>query len=306
MELGYLRLAERFRIVASENCCDPRHFNTPTAGGVIFIAAVLLYTVFYTPPYPWFLIGILVIGAVSFMDDIHSLPISMRLITQFIATSLILLQLMPLLYPVWWIVILSLIIGVGIINAFNFMDGIDGITACYSLAVLVPLWYINSSTHFISEEFLIVASLGVLVFLFFNFRSLSRCFAGDVGAVSIAYIIVFAIAALIIKTGNFAYLTLIAVYGADTVLTIIHRIVLRENIGQRHSKHIYQLLVYVLHIPHRLVAAGYMALQLLVSCGMLFLPVNGYIYMAVWCVLLTLTYIILLKRFYPSDKRNSE
>lgn len=302
-EVGYIKSAVHLGIVASDNCSDPRHCNTPTAGGIVFLAAVLLYAVFFQPPYPWFLVGVLLICAVSFWDDINSLPISTRLITQFTASGLILIQLQPLAYTSWWIIVISLIVGVGIINAFNFMDGIDGITGCYSLAVLAPLLYINNTVHFISDAFLLVVTLGVLVFLFFNFRTLSLCFAGDAGSVTIAFIIVFALAALINATGNFSYLTLLAVYGADTVLTIIHRIALKENIGQRHCKHIYQIMVRILHLPHRAVAAGYMTLQLLISCGLIFLPVNGYVYMGTCCVILALAYILLIRSYYPTDKK---
>jgi len=88
-------------------------------------------------------------------------------------------------------VLVALIVCVGIINAYNFMDGINGITGGYSLSVLLPLIYLNTTDNFISQDYLYVVGMSLLVFCFFNFRKKAKCFAGDVGSISIAFILPF-------------------------------------------------------------------------------------------------------------------
>ena len=177
-------------------------------------------------------------------------------------------------------------------------SGINGITGGYSIAVLLPLMYLNSSDGFISQDYLYVVGLSLLVFCFFNFRKKAKCFAGDVGSISIAFILLFAIGKLIIMTGDLSYLTFLAVYGADAVLTICHRIQLHENLGEAHRKHAYQLLANELKMPHVLVSTIYMVLQLAISAGLVFLPVNHYLYMGIIIVALAAAYLVFMKRNY--------
>ena len=84
------------------------------------------------------------------------------------------------------------------------MDGINGIPAAYSFAVLVPPTLMDRKLEFIEPSFLAVMMLAVLVFSFFNFRQRgkAKCFAGDVGSVGIAFIVLFAIGMLIARTGD--------------------------------------------------------------------------------------------------------
>lgn len=198
----------------------------------------------------------------------------------------------------WWIIIPGLILCVGIANANNFMDGINGITGGYSLAVLVPLLLINRGVHFIDEDFLVVAVLSAGVFCFFNFRGKARCFAGDVGSVAIAFIIVFALGRLILRAGDFTYIMLLAVYGGDSVLTIIHRIMLHEKLGEAHRKHAYQLLANELKLPHTTVATIYSLVQIVISLGLIYLPVSHWLYAGVVLLTLSLAYVLFKKKYY--------
>ena len=198
----------------------------------------------------------------------------------------------------WWMVLFALIVCVGIINAYNFMDGINGITGGYSIAVLLPLIYLNSACDFIAQDYLYVVGLSLLVFCFFNFRKKAKCFAGDVGSISIAFILLFALGKLILQTGDISYLLFIAVYGADTILTICHRIQLHENLGEAHRKHAYQLMANELKMPHVLVSSIYMFLQLAISFGLIFIPINHYLYMGIIIVALAAAYLIFMKRNY--------
>lgn len=298
MELGYFALANRFNIIDKPNLRSSHTRITLRGGGIVFLFGAWLYAAFFGFEYAWFLTGLTLIAAVSFIDDIHSLPDSLRLVVQFVAMFMMFYQ-FGILHPAgWWMVIIALIVCVGITNAYNFMDGINGITGGYSLAVVIPLIYLNGSIGFISMPFLYVTALSLLVFCFFNFRGRAKCFAGDVGSITIAFIIIFALGKLILATGNFAYIIFLALYGVDAVMTICHRIMLRENLGKAHRKHAYQLMANELKMPHVAVASIYMALQLVISFGMIFCPVNNYIFLAATIAFLAAAYILFMRRYY--------
>lgn len=302
IELVYFFLADKFNIIDKPNLRSSHTHITLRGGGIIFLFGAALFAAFYGLQYPWFLLGLLLIGGISFWDDVHSLPDSVRLVVQFVSMMLMFQDLGILQWNMWWAVILGLILCVGIINAYNFMDGINGITGGYSVAVLLPLIVLNTSSEeagFIDNNLLVVVLLSVLVFCFFNFRMKAKCFAGDVGSVSMAFILVFAIGLLVVKTGDFSYIMLLAVYGVDAVLTIMHRIMLHENLGQAHRKHAYQLMANELKMPHVLVSSIYAVLQLVISAGLVYLPMNHYLYSVIVLVLLSAGYLVFMKKYYP-------
>ena len=177
------------------------------------------------------------------------------------------------------------------------MDGINGMTGGYSLAVILPLIVMYSIVGQ-NLSMLIVMAISLLVFCFFNFRTKARCFAGDVGAVSMAFLMIFCTGWLMLKTGDVSYIVFLAVYGVDTVMTIIHRIMLHENIGEAHRKHMYQIMANELQIPHVVVSAIYMAVQLLISAGLIWLPVNHYVYAILVLLVLGVIYIVFMKKYY--------
>ena len=297
-ELIYFKAADRFNIIDKPNERSSHKSITLRGGGIVFLFGAWLYASFFGLTYPWLLLGLTLIGLISFIDDVHSLPSSVRLVVQFVAMGLMFYQLGILNWHDWWIVAVALIVCVGIINAYNFMDGINGITGAYSFAVMLPLMYLNHSVCFISMPFLIVITLSILVFCFFNFRKKAKCFAGDVGSISMAFIVVFVLGLLILKTQNFSYIVFLAVYGVDALLTIIHRIMLHENLGQAHRKHAYQIIANELNVAHIEVAILYMLLQLVISAGLIFMPINNYIYLGMVVVILSVAYICFMKRNY--------
>ncbi|MBD5190232.1 MAG: glycosyltransferase family 4 protein [Bacteroidales bacterium] len=298
LELGYFRLADKYNIIDKPNLRSSHSSITLRGGGVIFLLGAWLFWVLFGFQYSWFMAGLTIIGAVSFVDDIRSIAGKWRLLAQFTSVLLMLRQFGELISPEWWVVIIALIVCVGIINAYNFMDGINGITGGYSLAVLLPMIYLNLRLDFISMPFLIITGLSLLVFCFFNFRKRAKCFAGDVGSISIAYILLFSLGTLILVTDDISYIVFLAVYGVDVVMTILHRMMLHDNLGRAHRKHAYQLMVNELKLPHLAVAAGYMGLQLIISAGRIFLPVNPNLYLG--CVLLVLIvgYVVFMKKNY--------
>ena len=199
----------------------------------------------------------------------------------------------------WWWIVIALIVCTGIINAYNFMDGINGITGGYSLVILAALAYINKEVvTFVEADFIYTVICSVLVFCFFNFRKKAKCFAGDVGSVSIAFILLFLIGRLIIGTGDFSWIVLLSVYGVDSVLTIIHRLMLHENIGLPHRKHLYQIMANELKIPHIMVSSIYMAVQAIIIVGYIMCLGYSYWYLAGIILLLCFLYICFMKKYF--------
>lgn len=298
LELLYFRIADRFNIIDKPNLRSSHTRITIRGGGIVFLLGVWIFGLFYGFQYPWFLAGLTAIAGISFVDDMCSLPNKFRLVVHFVSMLLMFQELGVLKLDSWWIVLVGLILCVGVINAYNFMDGINGITGGYSLAVLFPLLYVNNVSPYMENDFLITVVLSVCVFCIFNFRKKARCFAGDVGAVGIAFILLFALGKLILRTGDFTYIVFLAVYGVDSVLTIIHRILLHENIGEAHRKHAYQLMANELGIPHVVVSLVYMGIQVVISFGLVLFPVNKWLYLGGVVLLLAMTYVLFKKRYY--------
>lgn len=298
LELLYFQIANHFNIIDKPNLRSSHTHITLRGGGIIFLLGIWLYSIFYGFQYPWFLAGLTAIAGISFVDDVRSVPNRVRLLIHFAAMLLLFQEFGILNLESWWMILLGLIFCVGIINAYNFMDGINGITGGYSLAVLLPLYYLNRELDFVDPNFLLVVLFSVLVFNFYNFRTRARCFAGDVGSVGIAFIILFALGRLILQTGDFSYLLFLMVYGVDSVLTIVHRLLLHENIGEAHRKHVYQLMANELRIPHVVVSSVYMGTQLLLSFGLILLPFNHWTYFGIVLVILTVIYVWFKKKYY--------
>ena len=311
-ELIYFRIADQCNIIDKPNERSSHTSVVLRGGGIIFLIGVWVWSAFFGFSYPWFLGAVTLAAGISFVDDIHSLPDSVRLVVQFMAMGLMLYQLIvysgEMIINAWWmwplVVLGALIVCVGATNVINFMDGINGITAGYSLAVLIPLLLMNQRMGFMEDSFLMVVILSVGVFCLFNFRpkGKAKCFAGDVGSVGMAFILLFAIGQLVMKTGDVTWLIFLLVYGVDGCLTICHRILLHENLGEAHRKHAYQLMANELKIGHVKVTSVYMALQLVVSLGFIYVCPSsvaahwGYLVGAT--VVLAVAYVLFKKKYY--------
>lgn len=303
-ELVYFKIADKFNIIDKPNERSSHSSIVLRGGGIIFLIGAWIWSAFFGFPYPWFLAGLTLVAGISFVDDIHSLPDSVRLLVQFVAAAMAFYQMDILHWDMWWMVILALIVYVGITNVYNFMDGINGITAGYSLAVLVPMLLLNGQGAFVESSLIVVSILSVLVFCIFNFRpkGKAKCFAGDVGSIGIAFILLFILGTIIFKTGDITYLLLLVVYGIDACLTIVHRIMLHENLGEAHRKHVYQLMANELKIGHVKVTSLYMALQLVISLVFIYVIPNTvlahWIYLIAVCAVLIVAYVLFKKKYY--------
>lgn len=325
-ELLYFKIADNCNIIDKPNERSSHTSIVLRGGGVIFSLSMIVWAILmlvqgksiveYIP----FMCGLILIVGVSFWDDVRSLPDSVRLVVQFVSTGMmfwsIVLSTGGLSGLAWYwalaISIVALIVFVGATDVINFMDGINGITAGYALAVLVPLLLVNEMPgldgqgvgRFVEPTYLVVAIIGVLVFSFFNFRpkGKAKCFAGDVGSIGIAFIMLFAIGSLIARTRDITWLIFLLVYGIDGCCTIVHRVMLHENLGEAHRKHAYQLMANELGISHVVVSLFYMALQLVISLVMVYLIPNTllahWVYLIVVALVLAAAYVLFMKKYY--------
>lgn len=303
-ELVYFRIADMFNIIDKPNERSSHSTIVLRGGGIIFLIGAWVWSAFFGFDYPWFLAGLTLVAGVSFVDDIRSLPDSVRLVAQFAAAAMAFYQLGILHWSMWWIVLVALIVYVGATNVINFMDGINGITAGYSLAVLLPLMAVNMDGGYVEQSLIISTVLASLVFCIFNFRpkGKAKCFAGDVGSIGIAFIMLFLLGNVIIKTEDITWLIFLLVYGVDGCLTIVHRIMLHENLGEAHRKHAYQLMANELKIGHVKVTSLYMVMQLAVSLGFIYLCPDTvlchWMYLIGALAILAVAYVLFMKKYY--------
>lgn len=318
-ELLYFKIADKCNIVDKPNERSSHSTVVLRGGGIIFLIGAWVWFIaqalgLFNPLtsealnpltfYPFMLLGVTLAAGISFVDDIHSLPDSVRLVAQFVAMGLMFQELGILHLSMWWIVIIALVVCVGASNIINFMDGINGITGAYAMASLIPLFLLNREFGFVDDSLILTVAIADVVFCIFNFRpkGKAKCFAGDVGSIGVAYILLFLIGGLILKTGDVTYLIFLLVYGVDGCLTIVHRIMLHEPLGKAHRKHAYQLMANELKIGHVTVSSFYGLLQLVISLVFIYLipdtALAHWIYLVCVIVLLSLAYVCFMKKYY--------
>lgn len=268
-ELGYFKLADKYNIIDKPNERSSHTQLTLRGGGIIFYLGVLAYFIYSGFEYPWFFLGLTLMTTISFLDDVFTLSNKIRLSIHLTSVLLMFYQLGVFELSIL-VVLIGLVVVIGTINAYNFMDGINGITASYSIAVLGLLAIINNQTEFIAPDLIIYTGIATLVFGFFNFRNKAKCFAGDVGSVSMAFIVIFILGSLIMATQNLMYILLVAVYGIDTVWTIVRRLLRKENIFEAHRSHLYQLLSNEAGNNKLAVSFVYGALQFVIGLGVIY------------------------------------
>jgi UDP-N-acetylmuramyl pentapeptide phosphotransferase/UDP-N-acetylglucosamine-1-phosphate transferase len=260
----YLKLALKFNIIDKPNHRSSHTKNTIRGGGILFFASLFIFYIFNEFQYTYFVVGTFLIAFISFVDDLKTLSSNVRLPFQFIAVFSMLYQVEIGLFPMY-LIPLILIGGVGFINIYNFMDGINGITGMYSIAVLIGFYLLNAELNVVDNDLIIYSIISLFVFGYYNFRKKARFFAGDVGSITIAMIILFIGISLIIETSSPLIIFTVVVYGADTMYTMLYRIFIKEKLSEAHRHHIYQKLVHVFKLPHLLVSLMYALLQLMIN-----------------------------------------
>jgi len=315
LELIYFRIANYFNIIDKPNQRSSHSTIVLRGGGIIFLLALWIWSAWFGFRYPWFLAAVTIVAGVSFVDDVRSLPDSVRLVAQFAGMALMLVELYlgargvglfgdANLLVMGVMTVAAMVVCVGASNVINFMDGVNGITGAYAMASLIPLWLLDRGLGFVDMSLIVVVALADVVFCIFNLRpkGKAKCFAGDVGSIGIAYILLFLIGALIVRTQDVTYLIFLLVYGIDGCLTICHRILLHENLGEAHRKHAYQLMANELRIGHVKVALFYAVLQLVVSLGFVYLcpdtVLAHWVYLLGAAALLAGAYVLFVRKYY--------
>ncbi|MFT7150988.1 MAG: UDP-GlcNAc:undecaprenyl-phosphate GlcNAc-1-phosphate transferase [Nonlabens sp.] len=266
----FIRLARRYQLVDRPNHRSSHNYEPVRGGGIVFVLAGLLwfmYESYIAGPQnalPYLISGFAAIALVSFLDDLYTLPSRVRIMVHAMAVVLLAYQLQIEL-P-WYLWMLGGVFFLGWVNAFNFMDGINGLTALYTAITLISLLVVNYFfVSFTSSDLLSLLLIATGIFTWFNFRKKALCFAGDVGAISMAFLLGYFLVHLILTTGDLSFILMVVVYAVDAVGTIIERLIKKEAIFQPHRLHLYQLYANEKGVDHRVVSVGYALTQLLIN-----------------------------------------
>jgi UDP-GlcNAc:undecaprenyl-phosphate GlcNAc-1-phosphate transferase len=262
----YFRIASHFNILDRPNNRSSHNQDTIRGAGFIFPIIFILNSILFNREIEIiFILGLLIISILSFWDDVVGISPGVRLLLQIISVLLLLFSHSNLSL---WVIILSAIIIIGIVNAYNFMDGINGITVLYSATQVFSLIWVRRVMGFESNWYndsLFMLFSSFLVFGFYNLRRKARCFAGDIGSVAMAFILCYGIFDVIIQTSNPIYILFLGIYGLDTVATITLRICRKENLTVAHRTHLYQFLSNEQGFTHVFVAILFASVQLVLS-----------------------------------------
>ena len=262
LEVAYFKIANHFNIIDKPNQRSSHTQITLRGGGIIFPIALVAGVFIYQFAQIYLALGVLAIATISFLDDILTLNNKLRIGVHLISVLLLLFQVATnqnLIDSTFFnlvsclLILASIVIIIGIINAYNFMDGINGITVLYSLSTIISIWFLQNSKGYnlLTSEVWMLILASLLVFAFFNLRKKAKTFAGDVGSISMALLICFLVLSLILLTKDLRYLLLLGIYGLDAVATIFCRIIRKENIFEAHRSHFYQFLANEKKILHQ-------------------------------------------------------
>lgn len=302
--LVYFRIADRLNIIDKPNERSSHSIHTLRGAGIIFPIATVISNMVFQQPHLYLLSGILIVSIVSFTDDITNLSYKIRFPFHVLAVLLMLYQYHTVFFSIpWYWTTLTVIMVLGTMNAYNFMDGINGITGLYSLVFFATVaYYYYWKRNGVDDDYIYVMMIACVVFLYFNFRKRARCFAGDVGSVSLGFIVCALIIGMVIREHNLKYIFLLAVYGTDSVLTIVHRLILRQNIFLAHRLHFFQLLVNEKKLPHLLVSTIYALIQLGINAFILFTDLGFILTGLISCLPLALIYVISKRKMMHKHK----
>ncbi|MFZ2904636.1 MAG: UDP-GlcNAc--UDP-phosphate GlcNAc-1-phosphate transferase [Cyclobacteriaceae bacterium] len=291
-ELIYFNLARHYNIIDRPNERSSHHTPIIRGGGIIFIIGVWFWFFNTDQLLSFFVAGATLVALISLADDIKPRPAWIRFIIHFIAILLLFYQ-VQLYNWHWSLILLAGIVCIGTLNAFNFMDGINGITGIYAMVNLITFLILDKQVFdFTDSSLIIVILIANSVFLFFNFRKQARCFAGDVGSVTLAFTQIFFLLQIILATDSLLWVLLFFVFGIDSVITIIYRLKKKENIFKAHRTHLYQFLANELQWDHRLVALLYGLIQLFFNLLLIYFLTRGLFLMPLFgAVIISVLYI---------------
>ncbi|WP_339921679.1 glycosyltransferase family 4 protein [uncultured Flavobacterium sp.] len=301
IELLYFKIADRYNIIDKPNSRSSHSTITLRGGGIIFPIAICI--AFFLGSVSWELtLAVLIVAVVSFIDDIKPLSQLPRFASHVIAVGLVFYDLNLFVESLWLLPIVFVLL-IGWVNAFNFMDGINGITVLYALTAIISFSFLPTQVS--SLPLLITMGLSCVAFGIFNVRKKAKTFAGDVGSISMALFLGYFMIKTILDTKQLGYILFFSVYGIDAVITILNRIKKRENIFQPHRSHLYQYLANEMGFSHVLISVIYAGVQLLINGLIIYMDNQGILSgLFVLELLLTLTLVYLLLRAFIVRKVN--
>lgn len=290
---GYILVANKIGIIDQPNLRSSHDKPTVRGAGIIIPLSVLLWGILFFENSWLIVISIILIGIIGFIDDIYEIKQLPKFIVQSISVSILVyhfdIHLMSLFLALMIFVLIT-----GWLNAFNFMDGINGISALYALSVIIGIGLFRNYVTQIPISLLNVVIVAILLFSFVNVRSKALAFAGDVGSLTLGLLLSYFIVDMVLSSGKLEFILLVAVYGVDSVATIIYRIIKGENIFTAHRSHLYQLLANKLQTNHVLISLIYATTQLLIIFGLSYLPSSlTLIYSIAILMSLSISYIVL-------------
>jgi len=308
-ELTYFFIAKKYKIVDKPNSRSSHATTTIRGAGIVLWLAAVCYTVWiHSTESFYFLTAMTLLSFISFRDDISPLRNRVRIVVHFMSVFILFSQFYNYISLPGWAIIASLIVCVGMLNAFNFMDGINGMTGLYNLLLLLFLQYINKTViAFANPELMWFAAIFLVIFLFFNFRKQAICFIGDVGSLGIALWVIYLLIKLMIATNSIAWILLVAVYGVDTTGTIIYRLIRGKSIFRAHRMFFFQRLSNEMKISQLTVSSIYASTQLIIDFILLYVYLNreDNLWTVSILILAILTAVYLLGLF-PSGLKNAK
>lgn len=287
----YFFVAKKFEILDKPNKRSSHLEPTLRGGGILFpllfiVMSLYQHWVYWNDIDVWFLVGLFLIAGISFWDDVKTLSPVIRVLMHVIAVGLMFWQ-TGILHFHFFTILIAFILVIGSINAYNFMDGINGITGLYSMVVVGTLYYLMPN---LGLEYVLMA---LMIFGFYNFRKKAICFSGDVGSMSLAFIVAFGICKLLVDTGNLKWILLLGVYGIDAVVTILFRLSRKENIFKPHRTHLYQYWANERKMSHLSISMIYAITQLTLNVVVIN---NGFTMGLITIALIALLYMVLRVR----------
>jgi UDP-N-acetylmuramyl pentapeptide phosphotransferase/UDP-N-acetylglucosamine-1-phosphate transferase len=296
----YLKIAAKYKITDKPNKRSVHTKVTVRGGGILFPLAIFLFFIFNKYQYPYFIFSVVIISISSFLDDIYTLSSKIRFPFQFIAVYLALYEVGLPFDPIYMFVI-YFVTGIGIVNMFNFMDGVNGITAAYSLSSLAGIFVLNRLENAIDQDLLIYITLAILVFSCYNFRKRALLFAGDVGSIVMGLLIMFLVYKLVFAVNSLLVLLFVLLYVIDAGLTLGHRFFYtKESVLVAHREHLYEKLVTTKQMSHLQVSLTYAVIQLFVNAIVYYsymLPMYSQIIIFICLIsLFVIIYIFIFRR----------
>lgn len=287
----YFLIARKLQFIDQPNGRSSHINSTITGSGIVFsVSLIALHYILGFELSIGFIAGLSLAVIVSFADDMIFIKHSHRFIVQLVAVSLLVLSIPSLdishFIDKFPIMIGAIIFGVFVLNGLNFMDGINGMLGLGSLIILLSLAYLNlniynsngASITFIKQEAIYSLIVTNIVFLFLNLRAKAKAFMGDAGSIGIGFAILYMVYMLIAQTGNISYLLLFSVYGIDSGLTVIYKLILKENVFVPHRDFLFKKLVHIGKYGHVRVSVIYASVQLLVNSFIIFIPIKASIF----------------------------